>query len=35
LALVLNEETEECLTEFNNLKDIENWANELELTSKN
>jgi len=29
------EETEECLTEFNNLKDIENWVNELELTSKN
>ena len=29
------EEVEECLTEFHNLKDIENWANELELTSKN
>ena len=29
------EETEENLTEFNNLKDIENWVAELELTSKN
>ena len=30
-----NEEIEENFSEFFNLKDIENWANELELTSKN
>ena len=29
------EEIEENFSEFFNLKDIENWANELELTSKN
>ena len=29
------EEIEENFTEFFNLKDIENWANELELNSKN
>ena len=29
------EETEERLFEFNTLKDIENWVNELELNSKN
>ena len=29
------EEIECILSEFHNLQDIQNWANELELTSKN